>query len=177
VGSPGGYLVPTYFHAYSLGLTFIICTVWSQLSFSLKLHTPPHQTMPTAITLFDIQDDEPTMALPEVTSKHTANLSPKVKAPVQWTMHGKPSEIHYKSVTVPSFKRKNGSIVTSHNRQVQVKKPKAARKVTRNKKEKAPLKKRHGLKFHSWSDQESVSAAHSLHIQEIQNFFHPNRKV
>jgi hypothetical protein len=133
--------------------------------------------MPTAITLFDIQDDEPTMALPEATSKYETNLTPKVKAPVQLTLDGKPSEIIYKSVNVPSFKRKNGSIVTSHNRQVQVKKPKTARKVRQNKKEKAPLNKRPGLKFHSRSDQESVSAAHSLHILEIQNFFHPHRKV
>jgi hypothetical protein len=133
--------------------------------------------MPTKITLFAIQDDEPTMALPEVTSKYETHLTPKVKAPVQLTLYGKPAATIYKSVTVPSFKRKNGSIVASHNRQVRVKKPKAARKVTPNNKEKAPLKKRHGLKFHSRSDQESVSAAHSLHILEIQNFFHPNRKV
>jgi hypothetical protein len=133
--------------------------------------------MPTKITLFASQDDEPTMALPKVTSKFTTNVSPKVKAPVQLTMYGKPLGTVYKSVAVPSFKRKNGTIVPSHNRQVKVNKPKAARKVTPNKKEKAPLKKRHGLKFHSRSDQESVSAAHSLHILEIQNFFHPNRKV
>jgi hypothetical protein len=133
--------------------------------------------MPTKITLSAIQDDEPTMALPKVNSKFTTNLSPKVKPSVQLTLYGKPLGIVYKSVTVPSFKRKNGSIVPTHNRQVQVNKPKAARKVTPNKKEKAPLKKRHGLKFHSRSDQESVSAASSLHILEIQNFFHPNRSV
>jgi hypothetical protein len=133
--------------------------------------------MPTKITLSSIQDDEPTMALPKVNSKFTTNLSSKVKPSIQLTMYGKPSGILYKSVTVPSFKKKNGSIVPSHNRQVQVNKHKAARKVTENKKEKAPFKKRHGLKFHSRSDQESVSAAHSLHILEIQNFFHPNRKV
>jgi hypothetical protein len=123
--------------------------------------------MPTEITLSAIQDDEPTMALP----------SPKVKPSVQLTMYGKPSGIVYKSVTVPSFRRKNGSIVPTHNRQVQVNKPKAARKVTPNKKEKEPLKKRHGLKFHSRADQKSVSAASSLHILEIQNFFNPNRNV
>jgi hypothetical protein len=117
------------------------------------------------------------MALPKVTSKFKNNLSPKVKSSVQLTMYGKPSGIHYKSVAIPSFKRKNGTIVPSHNCQVQVNKPKAGRKVTPNKKEKAPFKKRHGLKFHSRSNQESVSAAHSLHILEIQNFFHPNRKV
>jgi hypothetical protein len=133
--------------------------------------------MPTKITLSAIQDDEPTMALPKVNAKFTTNLSSKVKPSVQLTMYGKPSGIVYKSVTVPSFKRKNGSIVSTHNRQVQVNKPKAARKVTPNKKEKAPLKKRHGLKFHSRSDQEGVSAASSLHILEIQNFVHPNRKV
>jgi hypothetical protein len=123
--------------------------------------------MPTKITLSAIQDDEPTMALPFT----------KVKTSVQLTMHGKPSGIVYKSVTVPSFRRKNGTIVPTHNRQVQVNKPKAARKVTPSKKEKAPLKKRHGLKFHSRADQENVSAASSLHILEIQNFFNPNRNV
>jgi hypothetical protein len=152
-------------------MNFIISQFGHNLHLFLNCVPPAHKTMPTKITTFAIQDDEPTMALPEVTS------SPKVKSSVQLTMYGKPSGIHYKSVAIPSFKRKNGTIVPSHNRQVQVNKPKAGRKVTPNKKEKAPFKKRHGLKFHSRSDQESVSAAHSLHILEIQNFFHPNRKV
>jgi hypothetical protein len=111
------------------------------------------------------QDEESIMALPISAS----NIIPVVSAPlmkasaVQLNLFGRPSVPVTRSVTVPSYRKKNGTLVASHTRQVQVSKFNSAKKDASNKK-----RNKHVLKFHAPNDcKESVSLAHYLRIQEL----------
>jgi hypothetical protein len=118
------------------------------------------------------QDEGPTMA-PPIFAPFPPPVPTTKKSPFQPTINGKPSHITIKSVTVPTFRKKNGTLVASHIRFVEVNNSKSLKKVTPNKKKNAPFKNRHTFKLHS----PSTALAHSLHIDQLQKLLHPDRDV
>jgi hypothetical protein len=133
--------------------------------------------MPTKI-LVDIPAEELTMVPSILHSKTIPSTQHKTKALVQPTINNKSSPLITKSVTVPLFRKKNGTWVGEHTRLVQVRKPKSHKKLMPNKKNISTPKKRFMLKFHSPQERsESASLAYSLRIQDVQALMRPKHIV
>jgi hypothetical protein len=141
--------------------------------FFQELHHFSFSAMPTLIT-YVIQDGQPTMA-PSIPASNTIPIpAPKWKTCVQVKLNGDLAVPVSKSVTVPSFRKKNGTLVASHTRHVSITKSKSAKKVPPYKKKKA-TNHHYFAKFEAPDDcKESVSLAYSLRIQEVQNLMKPN---
>jgi hypothetical protein len=142
--------------------------------FFQELHHFSFPAMPTLIT-FVIHDGKPTMT-PSIPASNTIPIpgAPKLKTCVQVKLNGDLAVHVSKSVTVPSFRKKNGTLVASHTWHVSINKSKSAKKVLSHKKKKA-TNRHHSTKFEAQDDcKESVSLAYSLRIQEVQNLMKPN---
>jgi hypothetical protein len=134
--------------------------------------------MPTLVTV-EIEKVVATMATVKSPTK-TKNISAFDKTnpfeekftKTQLNLHWKPAATTTKLVPVPSFRRKNGTLVAAHTRQV---------KINNNKPPKPDLKKKaakKAAKFVARDDcKESVSLAYSLMIEEKQKLLHPERYV
>jgi hypothetical protein len=132
--------------------------------------------MPTLIP-FLTQTEDPTMVLSNQSSSQITSVTPsKPKAVSPVFMSGEPSPVVTKSVMVPSFRKKNGSLVAPHTRIVAVNKPTYAKKVTANQKKKRVPKITPVLKFRPGERDPSVTLAKSLYITELQNSMRPKSK-
>jgi hypothetical protein len=152
-----------FFHLFTAILTIL---------FFQELHHFSFSAMPTLIT-FVIQDGEPTME-PSIPASNTTLIpAHKLKTCVQVKLNGDLAVPVSKSVTVPSFRKKNDTLVFSHTRHVSINKSKSAKKVPLHKKKKA-TNHHYFTKFEAPGDcKETVSLAYSLCIQEVQNLMKP----
>jgi hypothetical protein len=95
---------------------------------------------------------------------------------VQYTIDQLPSPVSFKFVNVPSFRKKNGTLVGAYTRLVQVNKPKSAKKVSPIRSKNSSPKKRHMMKFRPGQRDASVTLAYSLRIADVQKFVHATPK-
>jgi hypothetical protein len=135
---------------------------------------------------FITQDEEPTMAppasAPAYASKIIAPFFAKIPAHKKIIFGGKTPKIVTKSVTVPAFRKRNGTLVAAHTRLVHLDQSKSnvksPKKITPYKNLKPSAQKRHMLKFSSPQERcPSASLAHSIRIAELQKLLHPEREV
>jgi hypothetical protein len=159
------FLACKWFHFFIVILTILFLPELHHFSFS---------AMPTLIT-FIIEDGEPTMA-PSIPASKTIPMSAsKVKKSVQRTLNGEHAAPVPNPVFVGTFTKKNGTRVASYNRHAPITKSKSAKKVSPHKKKKASKHNPFFAKFEAPDDcKESVSLAHSLRIQELQNLMKPH---
>jgi hypothetical protein len=114
------------------------------------------------------QDEESTMVPPFVAPRIVPIASKSIlptrkKSWIQVNFKGRRMAPLFKAVTVPTFKKKNGTVVVSHQHQVRVHKKSSTSKSAR-------VGANHGTPMFSALEdcKESVSLAHSIHIQELQ---------
>jgi len=147
--------------------------LFSQFQIPVELHHPILQTMSNHIPVVT-QDEDPTMApslLPAKKNPGVQASSPtssvnKKKSAVQLTLFGFPMIETTKTVSVSTFRKKNGTVVPAHTRHVKVAKVKSTKKSGTTKSGK-PTSRKTPSKFIAPNDcKESVALAFSLHIEE-----------
>jgi hypothetical protein len=92
----------------------------------------------------------------------------KNKDLVQYTIDQLPSPVSFKSVTVPSFRKKNGTLVDAHIRLVQVNRSQPPQKISPIRSKNLSSKKRHIMNFLPCQRDASVTLAYSLRIADVQ---------
>ena len=148
--------------------------LFSQFQIPVELHHPILQTMSNHIPVVT-QDEDPTMApsLPASCQKNpgvqasspTSSVNKK-KSAVQLTLFGFPVIETTKTVSVSTFRKKNGTVVPAHTRHVKVAKVKSTKKSGTTKSGK-PTSRKTPSKFIAPNDcKESVALAFCLHIEE-----------
>jgi len=118
---------------------------------------------------FVTQEEEPTMATLPLSAKTKSPAVPTTanKKAVQLNLFGVPSFPSTKSITIPSLRKKNGTLVAAHTRHVKVHKPKSNKKSSSKKQSKPNTTKPESLMFVAPDDcKESVALAFSLHMEE-----------